>query len=680
MSIFTLTSEYKPSGDQPDAIRQLTEGVQRGDRHQVLLGVTGSGKTFSISNVIANVNKPVLVMSHNKTLAAQLYGEFKSFFPKDRVEFFISYYDYYQPEAYVPTSDTYIAKDASINDEIDRLRLRATSALLSGDKNVIVVASVSCIYGIGAPDEWASQIVVIRKGEKLERNDFLRKLLNIFYMRNDFEFVRGTMRVRGDVVEVIPAYENEEAIRVEFFGDTIERISYINKTDGKVLAETDYEVIYPAKQFVTSKETLEKAYKGIEQELEERLEELRRLGKLVEAQRLEQRTRFDLEMMREVGYCSGIENYSRHIAGRPPGSRPSCLFDYFPEEYLLVIDESHVTVPQIGGMYHGDRSRKLTLVEYGFRLPSALDNRPLTFDEWEQMVDQVIYVSATPGDYELQKAKGVVVEQVIRPTGLVDPEVEIRPVKNQIDDLIAEIRTRTERKERVLVTTLTKRMAEDLTDYLVEIGVKVRYIHSEVDALERVEILRDLRLGDFDVLVGVNLLREGLDLPEVSLVAILDADKEGFLRSEKSLIQTAGRTARNVNGRVIMYADTMTGSMQRMMEETKRRREKQMKYNQAHGITAKTVYKSVNEVLAATAVADVKAERDARRERQKMPMVAESVVRYLTPDQRKDLIEELRSEMLKASKDLEFERAAQLRDEITKLEAMKQSDKKSKKS
>lgn len=680
MSIFTLTSEYKPSGDQPDAIRQLTEGVVRGDRHQVLLGVTGSGKTFTISNVIANVNKPVLVMSHNKTLAAQLYGEFKSFFPKDRVEFFISYYDYYQPEAYVPTSDTYIAKDASINDEIDRLRLRATSALLSGDKNVIVVASVSCIYGIGAPDEWASQIVVIRKGEKMERNDFLRKLLNIFYMRNDFEFVRGTMRVRGDVVEVIPAYENEEAIRVEFFGDTIERISYINKTDGKVLAETDYEVIYPAKQFVTSKETLEKAYKGIEQELEERLEELRRLGKLVEAQRLEQRTRFDLEMMREVGYCSGIENYSRHIAGRPPGSRPSCLFDYFPEDYLLIIDESHVTVPQIGGMYHGDRSRKLTLVEYGFRLPSALDNRPLTFDEWEQMVDQVIYVSATPGDYELQKAKGVVVEQVIRPTGLVDPEVEIRPVKNQIDDLIAEIRTRTGRKERVLVTTLTKRMAEDLTDYLVEIGVKVRYIHSEVDALERVEILRDLRLGDFDVLVGVNLLREGLDLPEVSLVAILDADKEGFLRSEKSLIQTAGRTARNVNGRVIMYADTVTGSMQRMMEETNRRREKQLAYNKEHGITAKTVYKSVQEVLAATAVADVKAERDARRERQKMPMVAESVVRYLTPDQRKDLIEELREEMLKASKDLEFERAAQLRDEITKLEAMKQTDKKGKKS
>ncbi|HUI11212.1 MAG TPA: excinuclease ABC subunit UvrB [Bacteroidota bacterium] len=670
MSLFTLTSEFAPSGDQPDAIRQLVEGVARGDRFQTLLGVTGSGKTFTISNVIAAGERPVLVMSHNKTLAAQLYGEFKRFFPRDRVEFFISYYDYYQPEAYVPSTDTYIAKDASINDEIDRLRLRATSALLSGDRNVIVVASVSCIYGIGNPEEWASQVVVVRKGERLERNDLLRKLLNIYYVRNDFEFVRGTMRVRGDVVEVIPAYENEEALRVEFFGDQVERISYINRLDGKVLAETEYEVIYPAKQFVTSKDTLERAMKGIEQELGVRLEELRGAGKLVEAQRLEQRTRFDLEMMREVGYCSGIENYSRHIAGRPPGSRPACLLDYFPGDFLLVVDESHVTVPQVGGMYHGDRSRKLTLVEHGFRLPSALDNRPLTFEEWESMLHQVIFVSATPAEYELTKSRGVIVEQVIRPTGLVDPVVEIRPVKNQIDDLIAQIRERAARKERVLVTTLTKRMAEDLTEYLNDIGVRVRYIHSEVDALERVEILRDLRLGDFDVLVGVNLLREGLDLPEVSLVAILDADKEGFLRSERSLIQTAGRTARNLNGMVILYADEVTGSMQRMLEETTRRREKQLAYNKEHNITAASVLKTVDEVLAATAVADVKAARDARRERAKMPLVAESVVRYLTAEQKQDLIGELRSEMERASRDLEYERAAGLRDEIARLEAM----------
>ncbi len=668
MGVFTLVTDLKPAGDQPEAIRQLTEGVLRGDKFQTLLGVTGSGKTFTISNVIAAIEKPVLVMSHNKTLAAQLYAEFRRFFPKDRVEFFISYYDYYQPEAYVPQTDTYIAKDASINDEIDRLRLRATSALLSGAKNVIVVASVSCIYGIGAPDEWASQIVVIRKGERIERNTLLRKLLNIFYTRNDFEFVRGTMRVRGDVVEVIPAYETDEALRIEFFGDVIERLSYINRIDGKVLGEAEYEVIYPAKQFVTSKETLDRAYKGIEEELEQRLAELRTANKLVEAQRLEQRTRFDLEMMREVGYCSGIENYSRHLAQRAPGSRPACLFDYFPDDYLLVIDESHVTVPQIAGMWHGDRSRKLTLVEHGFRLPSALDNRPLTFEEWEGLVKQLIFVSATPADYELERSSGVIVEQVIRPTGLVDPIVEIRPVKNQIDDLIAEIRKRAGRKERTLVTTLTKRMAEDLTEYLEDISVKVRYIHSEVDALERVEILRDLRLGDFDVLVGVNLLREGLDLPEVSLVAILDADKEGFLRSERSLIQTAGRTARNANGLVILYADSMTGSMQRMIEETTRRREKQLQFNEEHHIAPATVYKSVEDVLAATAVADVKAARDARRERQRMPQITESVIRYLTPEQKADLLSELQTEMENAARDLEFERAATLRDEIEKLE------------
>ncbi|MEX0602821.1 MAG: excinuclease ABC subunit UvrB, partial [Bacteroidota bacterium] len=654
--------------DQPDAILQLAEGLKRGDRHQTLLGVTGSGKTFTISNVIRDLDRPVLVMSHNKTLAAQLYAEFKTFFPKNRVEFFISYYDYYQPEAYVPSSDTYIAKDASINDEIDRLRLRATSALLSGDSHVIVVASVSCIYGIGAPEEWIGQTVMVKKGDRIPRNQLLKKLLDMLYVRNDYEFSRGSFRVRGDVVEVIPGYEIEEAVRIEFFGDEIERLSYINRTDGRIIGETDFEMIYPAKQFVTSRETIERARGAIEEELRVRLGELRAAGKLLEAQRLEQRTRFDLEMMREVGYCSGIENYSRHLAGRPPGSRPHCLLDYFPKDFLTVIDESHVTVPQIGGMYHGDRSRKDTLVEHGFRLPSALDNRPLTFDEWEGLVGQVIYVSATPGPYELEKSRGVVVEQVIRPTGLVDPEIAVRPSKHQIDDLIAEIRTRSERKERVLVTTLTKRMAEDLTEYLLNIGITVRYIHSEVDALERVEILRDLRLGEFDVLVGVNLLREGLDLPEVSLVAIIDADKEGFLRSDRSLIQTAGRTARNVNGRVILYADTMTGSMERMIGETTRRREKQLEFNRIHHITPETIYKSVEEVLAATAVADVKARRDARETRSRPPVVSEAVIKYMSKDQRKDLLDELKAEMRRAAKDLEFERAAELRDEIERLE------------
>jgi excinuclease ABC subunit B len=665
---FLLTSDYRPSGDQPEAIRQLAEGVARGDTYQTLLGVTGSGKTFTISNVIQHINKPVLVLSHNKTLAAQLYGEFKSFFPKNRVEFFISYYDYYQPEAYVPSTDTYIAKDSSINEEIDRLRLRATSALLSGDPNVIVVASVSCIYGIGAPEEWLSQTMPLRKGQKISRNELLKKLLDMLYTRNDYEFTRGSFRVRGDVVEVIPGYEIEEAIRIEFFGDEIERLSYIQKTDGKIIAETEFEIVYPAKQFVTTRPSIERALKTIDVELRERLTELREQGKLLEAQRLEQRTRFDMEMMREIGHCSGIENYSRHLAGRPPGSRPYCLLDYFPKDFLTVIDESHVTVPQIRGMYHGDRSRKETLVQYGFRLPSALDNRPLTFDEWNTMVKQIIFVSATPGDYELEMSKGVVVEQVIRPTGLVDPEVEIRPSKHQIDDLIAEIRVRASRKERVLVTTLTKRMAEDLTEYLLNIGIKVRYIHSEVDALERVEILRDLRLGDFDVLVGVNLLREGLDLPEVSLVAIIDADKEGFLRSDRSLIQTAGRTARNVNGKVILYADTQTGSMERMMDETNRRRKKQLKYNETHGITPVTIYKSIEEVLAATAIADIAAQRAARKEGMRPTTVSDHVVKYLNEEQRQDLLAELKEEMRRAAKDLEFERAAELRDEIAKLE------------
>ncbi len=665
---FHLVSDYKPSGDQPEAIRQLTEGVNRGDQYQTLLGVTGSGKTFTISNVIQSVDRPVLVMSHNKTLAAQLYAEFKQFFPRDRVEFFISYYDYYQPEAYVPTTDTYIAKDASVNDEIDRLRLRATSALLGGDTNVIVVASVSCIYGIGAPDEWLEQMILVRKGSTIERNQFLRKLLDIHYLRNDFEFTRGTFRVRGDIVEIIPAGEHEQGLRVQFFGDEIEKISRIHPQTGNIVDEVESDVIYPAKQFITSRPTIERALGSIEAELEECLTEHRKRGKLLEAQRLEQRTRFDMEMMREIGYCSGIENYSRHIAGRPRGSRPFCLLDYFPKDFLLVVDESHVTIPQIGGMWHGDRSRKTTLVEHGFRLPSALDNRPLTFEEWEAMVHQIIFVSATPGPYEMEKCKGVFVEQIIRPTGLVDPEVEVRPVKHQIDDLIAEIRVRAARNERCLVTTLTKRMAEDLSKYLSDISIKVRYIHSEIDALERVEILRDLRLGEFDVLVGVNLLREGLDLPEVSLVAILDADKEGFLRSDRSLIQTAGRTARNINGKVIMYADTVTGSMKRMLDETRRRRQKQIKYNQTHNITPKTIYKTTEEVLASTAVADVRGGKDTQRAR--MPQVAESVVRYLTKEQRNDLIEELKKEMRNAARDLEFERAAEMRDEINRLEKM----------
>jgi excinuclease ABC subunit B len=667
---YQLITDLKPAGDQPEAIRQLIEGLERGDQYQTLLGVTGSGKTFTISNVIAHTNKPVLVMSHNKTLAAQLYAEFKSFFPKNRVEFFISYYDYYQPEAYVPSSDTYIAKDSSVNDEIDRLRLRATSALLSGDPSVIVVASVSSIYGIGAPDEWINQTVMIKKGDHLTRQMLLKHLVDLLYARNDYEFARGTFRVRGDVVDVIPAYENEEAVRIEFFGDEIERISYINKTDGRVLGEADYEMLYPAKQFITSRETIEKAMNGIYKELRERVTELRELGKLVEAQRIEQRTRFDMEMMREVGYCSGIENYSRHLAGRPPGSRPSCLLDYFPKDFLTVIDESHVTVSQIGAMYAGDRSRKTTLVEYGFRLPSALDNRPLTFTEWEATVNQIIFVSATPAAYELEHCKGVVIEQVIRPTGLLDPEVIVRPSKNQIDDLIAEIRTRAKLKERTLVTTLTKRMAEDLTEYLINIGIKVRYIHSEVDALERVEILRDLRLGEFDVLVGVNLLREGLDLPEVSLVAIIDADKEGFLRSERSLIQTAGRTARNANGKVILYADKMTGSMQRMISETERRRKRQIEYNIEHNIKPVTIYKTVDEILAATSIADVKSRHDERDQYAKAGAVAESIAKYLTAEQKKDLIEELQTEMQRAAKDLEFERAAELRNELERLKGM----------
>ncbi|KAB2845391.1 MAG: excinuclease ABC subunit UvrB, partial [Melioribacteraceae bacterium] len=597
MEKFELVSNYKPSGDQPNAIKELTEGILRGEKHQVLLGVTGSGKTFTMSNIIANLNRPTLIISHNKTLAAQLYSEFKSFFPKNKVEFFISYYDYYQPEAYVVKRDLYIEKDFSVNEEIDRLRLKATTSLIEGRKDVLIVASVSCIYGIGAPDQYAQQIVFLKKGMQIERKKLLRKLIDIYYTRNDVEFTRGTFRARGDVVEIIPAYQYEEAVRIEMWGDEIERLSVIDSITGDVICEVESIPIYPAKYFVTTKEQANRAIITIEEELKERLKVFWADEKYVEAQRLEQRTRYDIEMIREIGYCSGVENYSRHMDARPPGSRPACLFDYFPKDFLLIIDESHVTVPQIRGMYNGDRSRKETLVEYGFRLPSAMDNRPLKFEEYEKLTNQVIYVSATPADYELQKSGGSYVEQIIRPTGLLDPQIEVRPIKGQIDDLIGEIKKRIIKSEKILVTTLTKKMAEDLTDYLDKLDIKVRYIHSDIDALERVEIIRDLRIGDFDVLVGVNLLREGLDLPEVSLVAIIDADKEGFLRSERSLMQTAGRTARNVDGLVIMYADKITDSMKKTIDETNRRREIQTKYNEEHGITPKTIYKSREEIL-----------------------------------------------------------------------------------
>ena len=673
---FKLESNYKPAGDQPKAIKELTEGVLRGDKHQTFLGVTGSGKTFSVSNVIENIGKPVLVMSHNKTLAAQLYGEFKRFFPNNRVEFFISYYDYYQPEAYIPSSDTYIQKDLSINEEIDRLRLRATASILEGRDDVIVISSVSCIYGIGAPDEYAQQVLVVKVGDKISRKKLLSKLNDIHYVRNDVDFKRGTFRVRGDNIEVIAAYEDETGIRIEMFDDVIEKISYINRSDGKVIGSDISVVLYPAKYFVTNKERTATAIENIRTELEERVEYFKSLGKFIEAQRIEQRTNFDIEMIQEVGYCNGIENYSRHMDGRAPGSRPSCLFDYFPKDFLLVVDESHVTIPQIGGMYNGDRMRKKTLCEYGFRLPSALDNRPMTFQEWEGMVKQAIYVSATPGNYELEKSEGVVVEQIIRPTGLLDPEIQVRPVKNQIDDLINEIKIRKERKERILVTTLTKRMSEDLTDYLLGIGVRVKYMHSEVVALDRVDILRGLRLGDFDVLVGVNLLREGLDLPEVSLVAILDADKEGFLRSEKSLMQTAGRTARNANGLVVMYADKITDSMDKVIKETARRREIQTEYNKEHNIEPATIFKTYEEIMSATVVADSKAKNEYGKEKKNkegkkstLSILTDPVKNKINKEQRKELIDQLRKEMINAAKDLEFERAAELRDEIEKLDA-----------
>lgn len=668
MDKFELVSSYQPSGDQPEAIKQLVEGVNRGDKYQTLLGVTGSGKTFTISNLIKEVNKPVLVISHNKTLAAQLYSEFKSFFPKNAVEFFISYYDYYQPEAYVVASDLYIEKDFSINEEIDRLRLKATTALVEGRTDVMVVASVSCIYGIGAPQEYANQIIFLKKGDTISRKKLLRNLIDIHFVRNDVEFGRGTFRARGDVIEIIPAYQYEEAIRVELWDDEIERLSIIDSITGEVIKEVDSTPVYPAKYFVSNRDQVQRAIHDIEIELDERLKFFRSEEKYLEAQRIEQRTKFDIEMMKEIGYCSGIENYSRHMDGRAPGTRPYNLMDYFPKDFLTIIDESHVTVPQIRGMYNGDRARKETLVEHGFRLPSALDNRPMKFEEFENMLSQVIFVSATPADFELQRSGGIVVEQIIRPTGLLDPEIEVRPIKGQIDDLIGEIRKRVEKNERTLVTTLTKKMAEDLSDYLDKIGINVRYIHSDIVALERVEILRDLRLGEFDVLVGVNLLREGLDLPEVSLVAIIDADKEGFLRSERSLMQTAGRTARNVNGKVIMYADIITQSMKKTIDETNRRRVIQLKYNEEHNISPKTIYKSMEEIMSSTSIADVRKREE--KETFTFTKVAEPVLKYMNSDQKKDLIEQLTEQMYQAAKDLEFEKAANLRDEVNRLKKM----------
>ncbi|CAN5352159.1 excinuclease ABC subunit UvrB [soil metagenome] len=663
---FELVSPFEPAGDQPKAIAELTAGLERGDRYQTLLGATGTGKTLTMAHAIAEHGKPTLVMSHNKTLAAQLYGELKQFFPRNAVEYFISYYDYYQPEAYVPTTDTYIEKDSSINEDIERLRLRATSSLMERD-DVIIVASVSCIYGLGDPRAYRALMLTLEKGQRIARRDILGALVGIQYQRNDAAFERGTFRVRGDTVEVFPAYD-EQAVRIELWGDEIDRITRFDPLTGDTIAQLPRAAIYPATHFVTQRSTLDRAAGRIRSELDERLRELMGDGQLLEAQRLETRTRFDLEMMLEIGTCAGIENYSRHIAGRAEGERPACLYDYFPEDFLVIVDESHVSVPQIGGMYNGDRSRKLVLVEHGFRLPSALDNRPLTFAEWEELVPRALFVSATPGPYELERTGGVVVEQIIRPTGLLDPEVSVRPVRGQVDDLLAEIRIREERGERVLVTTLTKRMSEDLTEFFQQHGVRVRYLHSDIDALERVEILRDLRLGAFDVLVGINLLREGLDLPEVSLVAILDADKEGFLRSESSLIQTVGRAARNAAGMAILYADRVTNSMRRMIEETERRRELQGEYNREHGITPRTIIKSVEEIERSTRVADSRSSKQAELEgRARAQRVAEARATY--GGEPEELAVELEGRMKTAAARLDFESAALLRDQLLELRA-----------
>lgn len=656
---FHLASKYEPAGDQPAAIAELVDGVKGGEKAQILLGATGTGKTFTISNVIQEVNKPTLVIAHNKTLAGQLYGEFKEFFPDNAVEYFVSYYDYYQPEAYVPSSDTYIEKDSSINDEIDKLRHSATSSLLERN-DVIVVASVSCIFGLGDPREYSQQVVSLRVGMEMDRNELLKSLVDIQFERNDIDFQRGRFRVRGDVVEIFPASRDEHALRVEFFGDEIDRIREVDALTGEIVGETEHVAIFPATHFVTNEEHMEHAISQIQEELEARLKVLRSENKLLEAQRLEQRTNYDIEMMREMGYTSGIENYSRHMDGRQEGEPPYTLLDFFPDDFLLVIDESHVTMPQIRGMYNGDRARKQMLVDYGFRLPSALDNRPLRLEEFEQHVNQIVYVSATPGPYEMEQTE-TVVQQIIRPTGLLDPEVETRPIMGQIDDLVGEIHERIEKDQRVFVTTLTKKMAEDLTDYFKELGLKVKYLHSDIKTLERTEIIRDLRLGEFDILIGINLLREGIDVPEVSLIAILDADKEGFLRSERSLVQTMGRAARNAEGKVIMYADKITDSMQRAMDETARRRAIQEAYNEEHGIEPKTIIKEIRDLISISKTAD----------KDETVVQLDKSYEDLSRQEKADLLMKLEREMKDAAKALDFETAATLRDTILELKAAK---------